>query len=263
MDDEEGCRYNGLLHDGRKRMHLHLQQKRCSLVSSMRSTPVRPWADAAGGGGLLRRGSDLVVTDLRSIAVQGLVEHDHLPPIAEAKAVHWHARHRFCSNCGAMTDPSMAAGSAIPARPARPSIFRAPIRCDHAGERRRALPARPSPRFVPTCGRASPASSSRAKRSRMRCGAKRARKPASPVAGSLFRFAALAVPDVADDRLPRRGADARHHRRPRRSSKTRAGSTATRSSMLMRQHPEGLTTPPPVAIAHHIIRAWVEGEMRL
>jgi NAD+ diphosphatase len=32
-------------------------------------------------------------------------------------------------------------------------------------------------------------------------------------------------------------------------------------SMLMRKHPQGLTTPPPVAIAHHIIRAWIEGEI--
>ena len=31
--------------------------------------------------------------------------------------------------------------------------------------------------------------------------------------------------------------------------------------MLMRKHPDGLTTPPPVAIAHHIIRAWVENEI--
>lgn len=29
--------------------------------------------------------------------------------------------------------------------------------------------------------------------------------------------------------------------------------------MLNRQHPQGLTTPPPVAIAHHIIRSYVEG----
>jgi NAD+ diphosphatase len=28
--------------------------------------------------------------------------------------------------------------------------------------------------------------------------------------------------------------------------------------MLQRQHPQGLTTPPPVAIAHHIIRNYVE-----
>ena len=30
------------------------------------------------------------------------------------------------------------------------------------------------------------------------------------------------------------------------------------AAMLMRTHPDGLGTPPPVAIAHHIIRAWVE-----
>ena len=32
------------------------------------------------------------------------------------------------------------------------------------------------------------------------------------------------------------------------------------ASMLMRRHPEGLTTPPHVAIAHHIIRSWVESD---
>jgi NAD+ diphosphatase len=31
--------------------------------------------------------------------------------------------------------------------------------------------------------------------------------------------------------------------------------------MLIRKHRDGLTTPPPVAIAHHIIRAWVEDEI--
>jgi NAD+ diphosphatase len=29
----------------------------------------------------------------------------------------------------------------------------------------------------------------------------------------------------------------------------------------LRRHPEGLTTPPPVAVAHHIIRAWLEDEI--
>jgi NAD+ diphosphatase len=33
-------------------------------------------------------------------------------------------------------------------------------------------------------------------------------------------------------------------------------------NMLMRRHSQGLTTPPPVAIAHHLIRAWVEDEIR-
>jgi NAD+ diphosphatase len=30
------------------------------------------------------------------------------------------------------------------------------------------------------------------------------------------------------------------------------------ASMLMRKHPQGLTCPPGVAIAYHIMRAWVE-----
>jgi NAD+ diphosphatase len=35
------------------------------------------------------------------------------------------------------------------------------------------------------------------------------------------------------------------------------------AAMLMRKHPQGLTTPPPVAIAHHIIRTWVESDGEL
>ena len=35
-------------------------------------------------------------------------------------------------------------------------------------------------------------------------------------------------------------------------------SRAETAAMLTRQHPQGLITPPPSAIAHHIIRAWVE-----
>jgi NAD+ diphosphatase len=30
------------------------------------------------------------------------------------------------------------------------------------------------------------------------------------------------------------------------------------AALLTRTHPQGLTAPPPIAIAHHIIRAWVE-----
>jgi NAD+ diphosphatase len=42
--------------------------------------------------------------DLRSIAVQGAVPPDELGILAQAKALlHWHARHRFCANCGAAT----------------------------------------------------------------------------------------------------------------------------------------------------------------
>ena len=33
------------------------------------------------------------------------------------------------------------------------------------------------------------------------------------------------------------------------------------ATMLLQHHPAGLMTPPEVAIAYHIIRAWVEGEV--
>src|SRR5947209_1754580 len=54
----------------------------------------------------LKARPEYLVTDLRSIAVSGLVAAEHLPPLAEAKALlGWHARHRFCPSCGAPTTP--------------------------------------------------------------------------------------------------------------------------------------------------------------
>ena len=52
----------------------------------------------------LKMRDDLKLVDLRSISVHGLVDAEHLPPLAEAKAMlGWHARHRFCPNCGVPT----------------------------------------------------------------------------------------------------------------------------------------------------------------
>ena len=58
---------------------------------------------------------------------------------------------------------------------------------DHAGDRAATNACSAVRRgFCRRCGRALPASSSRAKRSRTRCGVKRARKPASPADGSFI-----------------------------------------------------------------------------
>jgi NAD+ diphosphatase len=47
---------------------------------------------------------DLDLVDLRTIAWQGLVAADVAAILGEAKAIaHWHARHGFCANCGAPT----------------------------------------------------------------------------------------------------------------------------------------------------------------
>jgi NAD+ diphosphatase len=52
---------------------------------------------------------DLKLIDLRSIAASDLVAPDETAMLAAAKAVmHWHARRRFCSNCGALTEVAAA-----------------------------------------------------------------------------------------------------------------------------------------------------------
>jgi len=35
------------------------------------------------------------------------------------------------------------------------------------------------------------------------------------------------------------------------------------AAMMLRRHPDGLTATPPIAIAHHIIRAWLEADRSL
>jgi NAD+ diphosphatase len=48
-------------------------------------------------------------TDLRSIAVRGLVPAEELGMLAMAKSMlDWHRRHRFCANCGAPTQAAHA-----------------------------------------------------------------------------------------------------------------------------------------------------------
>lgn len=52
---------------------------------------------------------DLKLVDLRSIAVSGLVAPDQAAWLAAAKSLmYWHARHRFCSNCGAADEVAMS-----------------------------------------------------------------------------------------------------------------------------------------------------------
>ncbi len=50
----------------------------------------------------LKARSDLKLIDMRSIAMQGLFQPGVISTIGTAKAMFlWHQRHRFCSNCGA------------------------------------------------------------------------------------------------------------------------------------------------------------------
>jgi NAD+ diphosphatase len=211
----------------------------------------------------LKSRDGLHVTDLRSIAVQGLVAPDHLPPIAEAKALlHWHARHRFCSNCGGATQ--LVCGGwrrDCPQCKAEHFPRTDPVVIMLASNGERCLLGR-SPRFVPTmwsclAGYIEPGESIEGAVHR------ETREEAGIICGRVAYFASQPWPfptslmigchaEALSDEIV---VDREELEDARWFSK---GEVET---MLKRRHPQGLTTPPPVAIAHHLIRAWLEDEI--
>ncbi|MFZ0775286.1 MAG: NAD(+) diphosphatase, partial [Xanthobacteraceae bacterium] len=208
----------------------------------------------------LKMRHDLKITDLRSIAVQGLVDPEHLPPLAEAKALlGWHARHSHCPNCGAKTEVVQAGWRRdCPACKVQhfPRTDPVVIMLVIAGER--CVLGR-SPRFAPTmwsclAGFAEPGESieeavRREVLEEVGIAVGRVKYFASqpwPFPSSIMigcHAEALSDTVVVDrEELE----DARWFERDELAA------------MLRREHAGGLTTPPPVAIAHHIIRSYVE-----
>ena len=167
----------------------------------------------------LKSRDGLDIRDLRSIAVQGLVAPEHLGPLAEAKAVlHWHQRHRFCSNCGAATQVSCGGWRRdCPQCQAQHFPRTDPVVIMLAVDGERCLLGR-SPRFMTNmwsclAGFMEPGESfeDAVRRETLRGSRHRLR------ARALFRLAALAVSELADDRLRCRGGHARSGGRPLRA----------------------------------------------
>jgi NAD+ diphosphatase len=208
----------------------------------------------------LKNGSDFEVMDLRSIAVRGLIAAEHLPPLAEGKAlINWHARHRFCPNCGSATHAVEAGWRRdCPACKAQhfPRTDPVAIMLPVAGDR--CVLGR-SHRFQPgmwSClaGYIEPGE---AIEDAVR---RETREESGIVCGRVAYFASQPWPfptslmigahaeaishDIVIDRTEL--ADARWFDREEVAL------------MIARQHPDGLSAPAPVAIAYHIIRGWVE-----
>jgi len=208
----------------------------------------------------LKTRNDLRVTDLRSIAVQGLVGADHLPPLAEAKALlGWHARHRFCPNCGSPTQLVHAGWRRdCPVCKVQhfPRTDPVVIMLVIAGER--CVLGR-SQRFAPTmwsclAGFIEPGETIEEAVRR------EVLEEVGIVCGTVKYFASQPWPfpsslmigchaqalseEIVIDREEIEAA--------------RWFTCEELAAMLRREHKDGLTTPPPVAIAHHIIRDYVE-----
>jgi NAD+ diphosphatase len=208
----------------------------------------------------LKTRNDLKLIDLRTIAMQGAVAAEHLPPLAEAKALlSWHARHRFCANCGAVTlftqggwrrDCPACKTEHFPRTD--PVVIMLPV----AGER--CVLGR-SPRFPQTmwsclAGFCEPGESIEeavrrevAEEVGLTCA--RVKYFASqpwPFPSSLMigcHAEALSEEIVIDKS---------------EIEEARWFDREELQLMLARKHPERLATPPPIAIAHHIIRDFIE-----
>jgi len=212
---------------------------------------------------LKARGDEFLVTDLRTIAVQGLVAAEHLPPVAEAKALlAWHARHRFCANCGAATAPVEGGWKRECAACKTEHFPRTdPVVIMLAVKGEQCLLGR-SARFAAAmwsclAGFVEPGENIEEAVRR------EVQEESGIVCGRVSYFASQPWPfpmslmigchaealttDIKVDRTELEGA--------------RWFDREEVALMLLRQHPDGLGTPPPVAIAHHIIRAWVEKDV--
>jgi NAD+ diphosphatase len=208
----------------------------------------------------LKERPDLLVTDLRGVAAEGLLAPEHLPAIATAKAVlSWHARHRFCSTCGAPT-LSVEAGWRRDCGACGAQHFPRtdPVVIMLAIDGERCLIARQSrfPQRMWSClaGFVEPGETIEEAVRR------ETREEAGVVVNRVVYFASqpwpypssLMIGCHAEAIATELTIDRKEIEDARWVEREEA------RLMLTRRHPERLFVPPPVAIAHHIIRAYVE-----
>ncbi|MBM6596200.1 NAD(+) diphosphatase [Microvirga pudoricolor] len=79
------------------------------LLGTIDDRPVIAALAAPEAAALFENDPDFITADLRSVATKGLVPEEELGLLATAKSLlGWHARHRFCANCGNPTQASQA-----------------------------------------------------------------------------------------------------------------------------------------------------------
>jgi NAD+ diphosphatase len=207
---------------------------------------------------------NVVLTDLRALASTGATTAEHLGALAQARSlVYWHTRHGFCANCGAAT--TIANGGYRRDCPAcgtehfprtDPVVIMLAILGEGAGAR--VLLGRqqrfPQGMYSALAGFLEPGETVEAavrretlEESGIRVG--RVRYHASqpwPFPASLMIGCHA---EALSEAIARDDAELEDCRWFGRDEVT---------AMLARQHPDGFTAPNPIAIAHWLVRAWVD-----
>ncbi len=201
---------------------------------------------------------DLKLVDLRSIAIGGLLPPDQTAMLAAAKALmHWHARHRFCSNCGVADAVAMAGWRRdCPACKSThfprtdPVVIMLAVDGDACLLGRQ--PRFPKGMYSALAGFVEPGETIEAavrreihEEAAVTCGAVRyfASQPwPFPASLMIGCFAQAESRSLEVDRVELE--DARWFRRDETIA------------LIERRHPDGLMAPTPMAIAHHLLKAW-------
>lgn len=207
---------------------------------------------------------DRPTVDLRRLAVEGTLPDDHYGALAAARSLlAWHEGHRFCSRCGAASEVASAGWRRVcPACGAEhfPRTDPVVIMSIEAGERCLLGHGRAFVEGMWSClaGFVEPGETVEAAVRReafeeagVRIGGIRyfASEP-WPFPGSLM-IAMRAEALTTDLRIdPIELADARWFDR------------AEVRRLLAGDHPQGLFAPPPIAVAHHLMRRFVEDAPR-
>ena len=205
---------------------------------------------------------DILLKDLRAIVMEGALPANQIGALGQAKSLlHWHARHRFCSMCGARTE-SASAGYRRDCKACGSQHFPRtdPVVIMLAVYGDECLLGR-QPRFnkgmySALAGFLEPGETIEdavrreiSEESGVRVGrvAYHASQPWPFPSSIMIGCIAEALSDAIEiDRAELEDC--------------RWFSRADVEAMLAGAHPQGFLAPNPVAIAHHLVRAWVAGE---